>query len=172
VWDLALKRSVPWVWDRTATVASLGLSIIRNVPYQDAARGSPNDGVLFLVSLGVAYLFGSAMARIAPLQVWRVPEAVTPEAKVLAATYRKRIESVVTIAIFVFLIFQIGQIRLTYKLTDDFSHNISALTPLVEPREAASFRVAFTHMQTREDHLRLVAAMKDRAKAVGIELPR
>lgn len=50
VWDLALKPAVPWLWDRTAAIASLGVAAIRNVPYQDAARGSPFDGLLSLVN--------------------------------------------------------------------------------------------------------------------------
>jgi hypothetical protein len=74
--------------------------------------------------------------------------------------------------ILIFWSIQFGQIRKTYQIVDDFSHNIAAITPLLEAKEAATYRYAFTHMKSREDFKKLVETMRQRAEAVGIQLPR
>lgn len=100
------------------------------------------------------------------------PASATPEQRAAALFRRVWIARGLLFALFLLAALQLGQVRLTYRLVDDFSHNIVALTPLVEPKEAAAYRFAFTHMKSREDFTALMGRMHERGKAAGVELPR
>lgn len=104
--------------------------------------------------------------------IWPVPDSATPEQKALAARRFRRVVRLLIISIFFFASFQIGQVGLTNKVANDFDYNMATLGPLIDPKEAAAFRVAFARMKTREDYLALMARMTDRAKVSGVELPR
>lgn len=170
VWDLLLKRVVFWVWDRTATLAAFGFSSIRNVPYQDAARGSPHESALYFLTFGVAIMFGLTIRKVDPPLNIQLPE--TEQGLKLLRRRLRWIFRALVFAIFVFVNVQIGQVRLTYHVVDTFDRDIAALAPLIDPKEAARLRLAFTRMGSREDFVALMNQMVDRATAVGIELPR
>ena len=172
LWDLFLKRFVLWCWDGSTTLASLGVAALRNTPYTDAARGSPHDTLLaFLFFIGCGF-FGWFMRAVDPTPTAVAPASATPEQKAAALSRRVWIARGLLFGLFFLAALQLGQVRLTYRLVDDFSHNIAALTPLVEPKEAAAYRFAFTHMKSSEDFKALMGRMHERAKAAGVELPR
>jgi hypothetical protein len=170
VWDLFLKRAVFWLWDRTAALAAFGFSSIRNVPYQEAARGSPHESALYFLTFAVAIMFGLTISKVDPPLNIQLPET-EQEARLLRLRLRWIYRALV-FAMFIFANIQIGQVRLTYHVVDTFDRDIAALAPLIDPKDAARLRLAFTRMESREDFLALMTQMADRAIAAGIELPR
>jgi hypothetical protein len=172
VWDLFLKRIILRVADWAATLASAGVASVRNIPYQDAARGSPFDGIFSLMIFIASCLLGMEIAKIAPAPLWKISESATP--KEIAKVHRRRkwVLYVVVFGLFYFVTIQIWQTRLTFRIADDFNHNIGALNRLLDPKEVAGLRFSFTHMNSMEDYLKLIARMKESAKTVGIDLPR
>lgn len=169
-WDLLFRPFVFWLWSWSTSVGGFLLSSIRNVPYQDAARTSPHDTILYLAFLLAAFWFGGEMSKVDP--VWRMPADATPEDRAKVYQRWRRVARPLTVAIFVFITFQLGQARATYQVADSFQHNVEAIRGFIQPAEAASLRFAFTHMTSRDDYLALTTRMASYAKAAGIELPR
>jgi len=172
LWDLFLKKFVLWIWDQSTTLASLGIAALRNTPYTDAAQGSPHETVITLLFFVTVFAFGWLMRAVEPRPSRAAPASATPEEKSRALLRRVWFARATLFGIFFFASLQLGQVRLTYRVVDDFGHNIAALAPLVEPKEAAAYRFAFTHIKSREDFKALMERMRERAQAAGVELPR
>jgi hypothetical protein len=194
LWSLLLEPSLSWVARGTLTLATLGISSVRDNVYQDIAKGYTEAPGLFLIALITGFIFfvvlGYSSFRLGQFvgdrifskfikrhlstETDKIVEKLELELKKYENHLRKLeiVLIVLTILIASFLYVQYSMLKYTNSAITHFQQCFTICRPYLDEAQEKKVLAQFSQIKNKQDYIDLMNQLYEIGHKKGADFPK